>query len=336
MKHFNKYIALAVGLTLIACAKTSYQAGDGADENGQQKIPVEPNYNRPACEVNYWDQSMDINLYSYEFSSSNGVKFGFNGLGIIDFIGLDVNVDKAKLYMRVDTANPFENENGYLASASDSDVKFGVNVNFGNIGVGFDHYSNTPVAKLTRKGLMNSVQGLKDKVFNLAKYKREWSTRVLSSPLANRDKVIIQAGADAGITDGDEFQVFNINHYWKGEPCNSAYLGYEPENGWDKPVATLRATRSVDSARQFAMLTMVDPRISNQDILPGAYVRQVPAAKGKKLKPLARSIKINSITSGDLVLKDGRKIDLTGYMKKQVSDVLADKEWKNQFYMYAN
>lgn len=317
----------------LACSKSNYEAIDKDDIDGAG-IPPTIFDQKAKCEIEYWDQSIDINLYSYEFVDSNNMTLGFKAGGIIDFLGLNVVINKARLYMDILPSNPYEKEKSFLAHANDNDVKFGMNVDFSQIGMGFENYSNTPVAKLTRVGLMNSIEGLRDKVFSLNKYKREWSTRVLYSPIEQRDRVIIQAGADAGITEGDEFEVFNIEHSWMGQPCQSTYWGFEPTNGWDKPDAILKATRSVDSARQFASLTIADPRVNNQEILPGAYVRQVPAKKGKKLKTLSRSIKVNSITSGDLVLKNGKKVDLVGYMRRQINDVLQDKKWKGQFYMF--
>lgn len=323
-------------MALAACSQAKYEAGS-EDVGDQGAKPGDVDYfGRPACEIYYWDQALDINLYSFEFTSSNAGSFGFNAGGLIKALGLDFRVDKAKLFMNVSPSNVYEREKDFLASASESDVQLGVNINFGQIGVGFEHYSKTPVAQLTRKGLMSSIEGLRDKIFALPKYKNEWSTRVLRIPGETRDKIIIQAGADAGITEGDEFEVYNITHAWEDpqNPCASKYMGYSFDS--EKPVAIVKAMKGVTSARQFATLTITDPRISNSEILPGAYVRQVPAAKGKKLKALSRSIKVNSIVSGDLVLTNGKKIDLPGYMKMQISDVLQDKKWKGQYYLYQN
>ncbi len=337
MKHrYHKWLAglLVLSIATFGCSQAKYEAASDDANNDNQKSGDPVDYKgRPACEVHYWDQGIDLNLYSFEFLSSNGINLGFNAGGLIKAIGLDVKIDKAKLFMNVSPSNVYEREKDFLSSASETDVSLGVNINFGQIGVGFEHYSKTPVAQLTRKGLMSSIEGLRGKVFALPKYK-EWSTRVLRTPVESRDKIVIQAGADAGITEGDQFEVYNITHKWfdKNLPCESRYMGYEYDD--EKPVAIVRAGKGVQSARQFATLTITDPRISNVEILPGAYVRQVPAAKGKKLKALARSIKINSITSGNLILTNGQKIDLPGYMKKQISDVLQDKKWKGQYYLY--
>jgi hypothetical protein len=330
MKNSKTLVSFLVGLSLIACAKTSYQAvnGSGGDDPGSQKVPVDNTYSRPQCEINYWDQSIDLNLWDYEFVGSDGGVFGFDKLGPLNLLDLSFKVDKAKLYMKVLPSNPYERNADFDVAANDTDVQFGVKVGFGDIAVGFNHYSNTPVAKMIYSALSKAVEGIK-----ASTTKKEWSTRVLKSPLEQRDRVVIQAGADAGITEGDEFEVWDVTYNWVGAPCASGFSGMSfPE----KPIATLRAMKGVDSARQFAVLKITDERISNTQILPGSYVRQVPPAKGKKLKQLGRSIKVNSVVSGDLLLKDGRKVDLVKYINFQVSDAIQDKKWKGLFYRYSD
>lgn len=328
MNHSRKILAtLVLGMALVGCAGAKYEAAGHDEDPGQQK--QDPVYERAACEIEYWDQSLDLNLWNYEFVSSNGGSFGFGKLGILNLFDLSFKVDKALLTMKVSPANPYERDQEFNVSADDKDVQFGIKIGFGDIALGFSNYSKTPVAKMVQSALMKAVEGISAKAT-----KREWSTRVLKVPVDQRDRVIVQAAADAGITEGDEFEVWDIKYEWQGQACQSKFSGYHFPD--DKPIAILQATKGVDSSHQFATLKIKDARISNVQIPVGSYIRQVPAAKGKKLKQLGRSIRINSAVSEDLILKDGRKVNLTNYLQNQVSDAIHDKKWKGLFYRYTN
>lgn len=319
-KILSGFLALSLGL--VGCAGAKYEAANGTEDPSQQKSDVV--YNRAACEIEYWDQNLDLDLWNYEFVSSTGGKFGFGNLGIINLLDLSFKVDKATLQMNVYPSNPYERQKSFGVKSNDTDVQFGVNVGFSNIAAGFEHYSKTPVATLTKDALMKALAGIKDSI-----QKKEWSTRVLRSPADIRDQVTIQAGSDAGITADDEFEVYDLKHHWDSDPCSSAYAGMDPLP--EKPIATLKAW---SIGRKLTILKIKDPRISNIDIPPGSYVRQAPAPKGKKLKQLARSVKFGSVSSGILALKDGRRIDLVKYMRMQATDAIQDKKWKGLFYRY--
>ncbi|PIS11927.1 MAG: hypothetical protein COT73_01270 [Bdellovibrio sp. CG10_big_fil_rev_8_21_14_0_10_47_8] len=338
---------IAMAMALSSCAKT-LNATAQFDDPPQKKQDDPPTYQRAQCELVYSDYTLDIDLASFEFYQNTEFKFGFHPNGSPIAIDLGLRITSAKLFMDAHAAEGLEDGYGFDAKANSTELHINVGGGYSGINGGFEYYKKTPVYKMAHAGLMNVIENFKKEILPRATH-QDWSTRIESAPpmgevinphtgeKSDGTHIWIQAGADADIQVGDEFDIYPITHHWQGEPCHSGYKGYTPDTM--TPLVRARVEASSPPSRRFTRLKIISGglQMTNKDLLQGDLVVQSPPSKGKKLRPLARSIRINSITSGDLLVNAGNnvvsKVDLPLFMRKQIEDVILDKKWKDQFYL---
>ncbi len=284
--------------------------------------------------MGYYDFKLDTHVVSLDITSKSG-SFGFNlASGFLNALGLSINVKKAELTMNMDVSRIFKDKTTIQGHVDGKQTGFSGNIGFSDIGLGFSHYSANPLSRMPRQGMINTLKNVSADIdAKVAAGKMDkWSTRVLKSPVKYPDKIVIQAGAESGLQAGDELEIFSMDHEWEGAPCQSRHLSALVDT--TKPPIIVKVTENIWSSASYALVDIVNPNISNNKIRPGDYVRiHKLVVNGAPRKPLARSIKIGDITSGQLIV-ESQVIDWVPYMKMQLIPVITDPVFENRFVIY--
>lgn len=174
------------------------------------------------CMVNVPQAKLYGAINSFELIGGGGITVGFTPAGALPTNGLNslgINVEFAQLDLSMYATSPLTTKILAASNVNSKQTKTKVNfaLTFGAFSVGPSAYYQTPLAKVTKNALTNSVIAL-----NKELKKEEWHTRVM----ANHDThIVIVGGADVNLEPGDQLLVYNEEYYWEGEPCNSRYLG---------------------------------------------------------------------------------------------------------------
>jgi len=164
-------------------------------------------------------------ILGFDIESINGGHFGYSPGGAAAPVA-DVKVRVVNSSM-TGVFEATDNKEELLFGATQISSKqtktyINADVSFKDFILGFEHFSQSPISKVTFKGIKMGVQ-------NLAKEtdKYPWEGMVIATE--NRRFVAINAGIDADLKKGDKFQIRNVKHQWKGTPCKSEYVRGKPD-----------------------------------------------------------------------------------------------------------
>jgi len=216
----------------------------------------------PSCEVDMSQFKLEGMVTGFEFLSSFGIRFGYTVNGDLNGVSGDIGikVDTAQMDLSMYLADVLS---GFSAASSNvksnqTKTQISANINFQNFTLGPQYYFETPLARVSEKGLAKAVNDLVSQTDKLS-----WEAHVLEDQDV---RVWINAGARAGIQVGDEFEIYNLEYLWDGPPCEigSRYRGSIPT---PKPVSIIRIDSLGDdiSAGAPVMQTVDNPQ-------PGAKV----------------------------------------------------------------
>lgn len=174
------------------------------------------------CMVNLPQARIAGSVNSFELVSKKGLSLGFTPAGAAPMKGLSTlgfDVESAQLDVSMIATRPLTSTVLGAANVNSKQTKTKVTftLNFGSFSIGPSAYFQTPLAKVTKTALENSVNALNDQMKS-----EEWYTRVL----ANHDThIVVVGGADVALEPGDQLLIYNEDYYWEGDPCDSKYLG---------------------------------------------------------------------------------------------------------------
>lgn len=273
---------------------------------------------RPACEIQATEYALDTKMVSFEIVSNNGATFGFDLLtNFFKMFQLSFKTKTGRMALAMslyDPMNPEYELMNVLGSSKMNESSFKFDISFQQIGLGFEHYSKTPLSKLAEKGLDDTLGRL---VNEINKLQDPWSTQVVATP--SKSEMVVPVGSFTGLQVGDEFAVYNVEHIWSGTPCSSQHLIARKTTPY--PVAIVVASQVEKNA---AMLTVVTrdeySDINRLEIEKGALVEVHKLVDSKR--KLLRSLEIKSVTGAQMVFENNQAVDLSGHLADQIRAVV--------------
>lgn len=277
---------------------------------------------KPNCETSPIAYQFNAQIIGAQVSSGASLQFGFDVGGFFKAIDLSVQVSAGRMDIdlelidKLDPKTPLLNVGGH-ARFYDGELKGTIAPQLFKGGLGV--YRQTPIAKLTEKSLKN---GFKNALERFSKIDTGWISHVIK--IIDPSEIIIPVGTVAGLRMGDEFKIFNVNHTWENEPCTSRLLSTRKTTESDHPIAIAQVSGLLAN---FATLKIssADPK---EPIELGAQVEisNLPFKdKKEKKRTLLRSATIGDVSAlGELVFEDATEIDLVGYLKVQMAELVSN------------
>lgn len=184
---------------------------------------TEKNESSLSCLINQPHFILDGAIMGFEFVTQIGLKFGF--WDRVDYNDwrtgtMNLNLKRTRLELQVLAKHPLAQTVEGMGLARSHETKMGISgqLNLWRLlNIGYDYYRQTPLSEVTRKGLKISMERLEDSLKD-----SQWSARVMSR---NDDQLVIDAGKRSGLKVGDEVEVLDTEVYWRGQACESDYLG---------------------------------------------------------------------------------------------------------------
>jgi hypothetical protein len=294
--------ALAAG-----CAK-------GVSFNGQQ-VANQPAgvggptaVNVPACEIDMPQLELIANVNSFEFVSSNGISFGYNGNGNFSGVGgsIGTEISTANMDLTMDGVNPLSQAMVVSTEITSSQTSTTINatIDYSGLSAGTTNLSQTPLGTVTSNGLALAVQGIKKQYDSVT-----WIGHVIQ--FVNSNTVMINGGFATGIEVGDTFNVYNVINEWQdmSNPCaaGNTYFGATPSP--TTPVAVLTIS-SVDPSSNVGFATFV--LTGSNSINLGAEVeplKLVAAASGAPARYLKKNVILGTVAAKTFTLPGGGSFD---------------------------
>lgn len=282
--------------------------GGGDTGGGDKPDPV------PACEVPATHYQLKAQVVSLEITSKNRGSFGFDVLkGWFKFFKTKFSAIKGRLDLAVDIVDSVSPEtiiaNGQGISKM-SKREFSFEFGIKDYGINYEHFSKTPLAKLTKLGLRNALADMHKKFVNTSE---EWSSIVRY--VEHKDsgsKVIIAAGTSSNLKIGDRLSFYNIEHRWVGEPCESEHLFAQRTT--KRPLATGVVIQLDNHA---AAIELDSRNEGSREITLGAeaVVEQLTDTNRNLYRPL----EIVSVEGGEWKVENEDPVDFTPYLITQIN-----------------
>jgi len=230
--------------------------------------------NPNACVVNSPFMMLAADARSFQVTSGGGLWFGYSGqqLGNGNLSGgANIGIQNAQMEVAMVAYNPMSRAilGRSMATANHTKTDINLTINFGMFSIGPRFFYESPLSKVTMKGLSEAARMLAVDIDAEAQKQNRprWETQVI------RDKdlyVFVRAGSLHGLKVGDEFAVYNVEHFWDGTPCKSKYLGSLPTT--NKPISILRLENQTDVGEVFARLRRLEDTSNGEIALAGAMV----------------------------------------------------------------
>lgn len=185
---------------------------------------------------------------SFEIVGGGGLFFGagpnFDAqtkAGLTPQLGASINVQFAQMATNMQASDgfnhaPFASAN---TTATQTKVDLNLSIDFGMFRFGPKFFFQSPLAKVSRNALTQNIDMLVQNFDAISRStgKPLWETTVRTDEDTH---VIIYAGRLQGLKVGDEFKIYNMDHYWADpkKPCQSRHDGAIPRT--DEPVAIVR------------------------------------------------------------------------------------------------
>lgn len=268
---------------------------------------------RPTCEIQASEYALSTKAVAFELESDTGLSMGWDLIsGFLRAIEFSFRLKTARLSLAMSLYDPLAPNRellGVLGKSRLWGLNFKFDLGFNQIGAGFSHYSQTPLAKLSEKALSDGLDNLTETMSDL---QDPWSTMVVAIP--NSSQVVIPVGTFAGLKVGDQFAIFNVEHVWQGEPCQSVHLFTRKTT--DQAVA-LGEVIQVENRAALLGVTMSGP--GKTDIENGAQV-EIHRLKDTK-RVLKRSLRIDKVIGAKLQFENSQVIDIGPYLADQIRAV---------------
>lgn len=314
MSRFKILVCLVASLSLVACGGQFKTAQILQDVNSGK---LGKTGGRPACEIQAAEYALDTKMISFEMESSTGLSMGFNLLNsFLKLFQVSFKTKSGRLSLEMSLYDPMKPQVELMNVLGDSVMRgneFSFDLSYQQIGVGFSHYSQTPIAKLSKKGLENALGNLTAKINQL---QDPWSTEVVALPSDN--EAVVPVGSFTGLKLGDQFAIYNVDHIWEGEPCKSEHLFVKKTTPY--PVAIAEVTQIENNA---ALLTVIErdqyAQISNMKIENGSFVEIHKLTEPER--KLFRSLEIRSVIGAEMQFENSQKIDLTPHLTSQIRSI---------------
>ncbi len=320
----RNFVFLLGFLTLfVGCGKNETVV-TSIPQSGVISDPVDLQNSGGNCELNAAQVQLTGEVISFTGVAEPGSGFsfniGYNGFGN-DFNrtpisgGVNVKISTAKMDFQMSAADGMTGTT-QLATASvaakQTITDIQGTINFGQLIANPSYYSSTDLAKVSLKALNLALADLK-KELDGRDWKINWSGRVLKE--IPETGVLINVGSKAGAMLGDTFEIYNLQHYWAGQPCVSQYLGafHSPSD----PVAVIQITQ----VNEVQSLGKLISRVSSPFIGEGADVKIKQLAnppKGTSRYIKKRAI-IGLIKASSFQVPGGSTFDLQKALNSQVA-----------------
>ncbi len=278
--------------------------------------------NTPSCIVGYSDFQLDENLINFTITDKAGINFGFNlNTSWIKAIGLNVQTKKGQMDMSMQlsqTADPQDIVTNVMGTGMSQDTAFDFNLDLILFRTDISNAHNTPLTTLLQNTIKNGLNNIST---NLAKNPVEWSAPIVYL-IDPQQEMIIPAGAIAGVRLGDQFQLYNIDYSWAGDPCNSKLL--LPVKTTASPIAMAQVVQLEQNAALLKVYNQISTDPAEKLRLGSrVFVSNLPLKKGEKSRSLMHSVSLRSITSQPLSLTDGSNINLAPYLSAETLGVMS-------------
>lgn len=213
---------------------------------------------------------------SFEVVSRGGLWFGFTpqGTGNGSMGGeTSIIVQNAQMEIGMVAYNPLSKTllGTGLATPKHTKIDINLSIDFGTFSLGPRYFYQSRIAGVTMNGLKESLRLLGNdlEAKALKENRAAWETRVVKDYDTH---VTVRAGKRHGLMVGDEFEVYNLDHYWEDDtqPCRSRYLG--SVRNTDMPIAILKVAGDRDLGDEFARLEVVKGTENGSRRLPGAQI----------------------------------------------------------------
>jgi hypothetical protein len=302
---------LLLASSLVGCVG-EFTAKSRVLEEVDLGIIPKPN-DRPECEVQSAEYNLDTKVVAFELGSDTGLTMGYDLLtGFMRAVEVSFRLKTARLSMTMGLQDPMKPGHDLMNVLGKSrlwglDFKF--DLGFNQIGAGFHHYSRTPLAKLSEKGLADSFDNLTDAIEDL---QDKWSTQIVAIP--NDREMVVPVGSFSGLKEGDQFAIYNTEHVWAGDPCTSEHLLAR------KTTAAPLAIGTVTQLGKNAALLAIHAN-DETPILSGAKVEIHKLTEDGR--NLLRSVVINTVVGAEIQFENSQKVDIGPYLQDQIRAVAA-------------
>jgi hypothetical protein len=270
-------------------------------------------FTRPACEIQPAEYAINTDVVAFELETDNGFSMGWDLVsGFARAIQASFTLKTARLNLSMSLYDPIR-PNYELTSVFGKSRLWNINFKFDlgiqQIGVGFNHYSQTPFSQLTQEGLAAALKNLTGR---MAEMQDPWSTEVVAVP--NLTQVILPVGSFTGLKLGDQFSIYNVEHVWEGVPCHSEHLLTRKTT--TEPIATGEVIQLENSAALLDLVGRADvPGGKFVPVEPGAMV-EVYDLKGNHR--LYRTLQIGKIGGAVLQFDNSTSVNIGPYLAKQL------------------
>jgi hypothetical protein len=312
-KTLSTFVVALASLAFVACSGQNFSSPGSATNNSGQSV-----VQQPQCEVDPVDYVISANIYDFEVTDKSGVNFGFNLLNnFVKAIGLSASLSSGKMNLSMQVTDPLHEATPLVNVTGSSTYKsngFSGSINFGQIGLGGDYYSSTPLATMTEDGLTNALSSAMKK---LAAVQLPWQTKI--QVVVNPSTFVVGAGTLAGLKAGDQLALYNVNNIWKGAPCTSELLISQ------KTTSTPIAIAQVVQVSEVGATVQIISRNWN-DTLDVGSVAEVYQLQGNN-RVLNRAVRVGAVTSGLLPVTGGQAIDLSSYAREQIQAVIRNQNF---------
>ncbi|MCC6277003.1 MAG: hypothetical protein IT289_03695, partial [Oligoflexia bacterium] len=178
--------------------------------------------------------------------------------------------------------------------ANQTNTNIGVNIDFNQFKVDPTLYFDTPLAAVSDNAIKKVVKDLGKSMGSLP-----WIGRVIKK--IDDRTLLVNAGSLSGLQAGDEFEIYHVDHFWTGQPCQSAYLGSRREPA--QPVATIKISQ-VGSITSVGLLN-----IPKQGIIKRGSEVVIKKLVGEK-RNLKKKVRLGVISAKPIQLPGGVTFDL--------------------------
>ncbi len=223
------------------------------------------------CMVNLPQARIYGSINSFEIVGGGGIKLGYTPAGSIfaGIAGANANISvqfaQMDLSMRAMPALGTTVLGAVDINSTQTKTNVGLNIDFGLFEVGPSAYYSTPLATVTKNGLIKGLSGVAADMDS--KPSNDWYSRVF----ADQDtSLVLVGGADVGYEVGDQLDIYNEQYSWSGEACNSTYQG-STGIGADSYYGRVEITSVGDQLAQ-AKVIQIDPNASQGFASVGAKV----------------------------------------------------------------
>ncbi len=313
---------LATALT--ACAPMHASLEDaGFLKKGDEVEKADP----IQCVLDAPDYVLKTDLLSFEMVDKYKISLGFSLIkGLFKAIGLDFEAANGTLGMSMAVYDPLKPRTAITdaqGEGSASEIKFDASLMAHLVDTDLGYYYKTPLRYMSEDALKSTLGNVIQK---LASRSNEWSARVYD--VMAEDELLVRVGRTAGLVEGDEFKIFNIEYKWEGTACESNLVIARKLS--TEPVAIATVTQLEPGSA----ILKITKRNSEDAIRKGAFVtvsKLVAQSNQAQSRALARSIKLGEMTQGKIVFSMngfGKEVDLRPFISHQLKDVT------NEFGLY--